>query len=246
MARQFGLAPEQVQRAVAALLPAFALGLQRQAMNPTAMTQLFQTMMTGHYANFFESATQAFTAEGRREGQAIVDRLFGSDEVTRQVARQAAQVSGVGTEVLNQLLPLVAAILAGGMFKVMKSQGAMFGSMMSAWQNPAQAQGGNPWAALWDQWASAARAGEVPKSGSDQGGPAAANPFEAMMASFLGPAAEPRAEEKPAARPASDEAAASPIEAWGQMIEKGQEMQRQHLESLQAIFDSAWGRGDKP
>jgi hypothetical protein len=233
LARQFGLDPDQVQRAVAAVLPAFALGLQRQAMNPVAMAQLFQTMTTGQYATFFESATQAFSAEGRREGQAIVDRLFGSDEVTRRVAQQAGQFSGVGTEVLNQLLPLVAAILAGGMFKVMKSQGALLGTMMSAWQNPAQGAVPNPWAGLW---------GTPPAAEASSTASGTQNPFEVMLAAFLGKPAAP----EPAPERDAGQNPADPVEAWGQMMESGQEMQRQHLHALQAIFDTALGRaGEK-
>jgi hypothetical protein len=230
MARQFGLRPEQVQLAVSALLPAFALGLQRQAANPNAMAQFLQTMMAGQYAAFFDSAAQAFSTEGRREGQAIVDRLFGSDEVTKRVAQQAAQFSGIGTEVLNQLLPLVAAILAGGMFKVMKSQGEMMGTMMAAWQGAAPGGG-----------AEDRRSGSEAKPSAGE----AANPFDAMMAGFVGKAPPEKAKRSKPEKPEKPAAPATPVEAWGQMMETGQEMQRRHLESLQAIFDSAWGRGDR-
>ncbi len=232
MARQFGLRPEQVQLAVAALLPAFAMGLQRQAANPNAMTQLFQLMTAGHYQSFFESAAQAFSAQGRQEGQAVVDKLFGSDEVTRRVAQQAAQFSGIGTDVLNQLLPLVAAILAGGMFKTMTGQGAMLGSMMEMWSGSTQMPAGNPWAAVWSQWMGSAAPPDEPKTET-----ATPNPFEAMMAAFLRTPAEQTPPE-----PKKPESPQTPVEAWGQMVEKGQEMQRKHLESLQSIFDSAWGR----
>ena len=225
LARQFGLRPDQVQLAVAALVPAFAMGLQRQAANPNAMAQFMQMMTAGHYPTFFDSAAQAFSAQGRQEGQAIVDRLFGSDEVTRRVAQQAAQFSGVGTEALNQILPLVAAIFAGGMYKALASQGAMLGSMMEAWTGASPIAGGNPWAAFW---------GQRP----DGTEPAAQNPFEAMMSAFLSKPPEP-----PPPEPEQPEAAQTPMEAWGQMLETGQDMQRKHLESLQAIFDGSSGRG---
>jgi hypothetical protein len=238
LARQFGLRPEQVQLATAALMPAFAMGFQRNAMNPNAMMQLFQVMTAGHYLNFFDSATQAFSAQGRQEGQAMIDKLFGSDEVTRRVAQQAAQFSGIGTEVLNQLLPLVAALFAGGMYKVMLNQGSMVRSMTEAWQGSAApsapAASGNPWADLWIGWMTpGARADQAPKGTPS----AAANPFETMMESFLSAASSA----KP--KPEKPEEPSSPMAAWGQMMEKGQEMQRQHLESLQAIFDNAWNRG---
>jgi hypothetical protein len=241
MARQFGLSPEQAQLAVGALMPAFAMGLQRNLMDPHAMMQFFQLMNAGSYPNFFDSAAQAFSIQGRREGQAIVDKLFGSDEVTRRVAQQAAQFSGVGTEVLNQILPLAAAILAGGMFKIMKGQGAMLGSMAQAWRDAAPEasappkESGNPWIDLWAAWMNGFSGGSAPdKAGREA--PPQERSFDDAMAGFLGTASRPETE-KTGPQPQPD-----PMEAWGEMMEKGQEMQRQHLETLQAIFDSAWKR----
>jgi hypothetical protein len=255
MARQFGLTPDQTQRAVAALMPAFMMAFQRSAMNPNTMMQLFQTMAGGHYPNFFESATQAFSPQGRQEGKVILDQLFGSDEVSRRVAHQAAQFSGVGTEALNQILPLAAAILAGGMTKAMAAQGTLLNPMAEAWRNAASGQasagptGMGAWADMWQTWMT------PPAPPQDQPAPSRStgqNPFEEMMASFMRPAAvakpvpAPEPKPEPRAKPEPEPkqpAAADPVEAWGQMMETGREMQQQHLASLQSIFDSFWGGG---
>src|SRR3954452_11854743 len=194
MARQFGLTPDQTQRAIAAVLPAFMMAFQRQAMNPNAMTQLFQTMAGGHYPNFFESATQAFSPQGRQEGKVILDQLFGSDEVSHRVAQQAAQFSGVGTEALNQILPLAAAILAGGITKAMTAQGAMMGPVADAWRSggmapPTAGQTGvDAWTDMWRGWMNMA----IPTQPQAPRGPAP-NPFEEMMASFMRASQPPRA-----------------------------------------------------
>ena len=77
---------------------------------------------------------------------------------------------------------------------------------------------------------------------------AAVNPYEEMMTSFLRvvapqPRKEPEPEPGPEPKPKKEtEAAGSPFEAWGQMMETGQEMQRQYLASLQTIMDSTWSR----
>jgi len=42
MARQFGLSPPQAESAIDALLPAFALAIQRQFQDPQAWPKLFQ------------------------------------------------------------------------------------------------------------------------------------------------------------------------------------------------------------
>src|SRR5688572_7408612 len=94
-ARQFGLSPQQTNAAIAAMMPAFAMGLQRAATDPGAMAQLFKVMSGGHFPSFWESQSQAFTPQARQEGKDLLDQLFGSDEVSRRVAHQAAAFSGV-------------------------------------------------------------------------------------------------------------------------------------------------------
>jgi hypothetical protein len=241
MARQFGLTPDQTQRAVAALMPAFIMAFQRQAMNPNAMTQLFRTMTTGHYPNFFESAAQAFSPQGRQEGKMILDQLFGSDEVSRRVADQAAQFSGVGTEALNKILPLSAAILAGGITKAMGAQGTMMNPMAETWRNaatrqaPAGQTGMGAWADLWRDWLTPTMPAQTPPSPARS---PTQNPFEEMMASFMrAPAAAP-----PEPEPEPEPEATGTVQAWGQMMDTGRELQQQHLASLQSIFDTFWGQ----
>src|SRR5215217_5823332 len=93
LSRQFGLSAQQTSAALAALMPAFAMGLQHAAADPNAMGRLFQSMMRGPYPAFWESAASAYSPQAKREGEQLLDQLFGSDEVSRRVARQAAQFS---------------------------------------------------------------------------------------------------------------------------------------------------------
>ncbi len=266
LSRQFGLSAQQTHAALAALMPAFAMGLQHAAADPNAMGRLFQSMMSGHYPTFWESAAQAFTPQAKQEGARLLDQLFGSDEVSRRVARQAASFSGVGVDVLQQMLPLIAGIMAGGLAKVATAQGAALQGTMqnlqsSATPQPAPQPGGPPaaqnaaaaWTDLWRQWLALAtppaRPDPAPPQPPAQPAPAT-HPFEDVMASFLKPPAgaapAPEAAPEPRPEPASKASPeADPLQAWGDFMEKGQEMQRQHLASLQSIFEGVWGPGGK-
>lgn len=258
-ARQFGLSPQQTSAAIAALMPAFAMGLQRAATDPGAMAQLFRLMSGGHFPAFWESPGQAFSPQARQEGKELLDQLFGSDEVSRRVAHQAAAFSGVGVDVLQQMLPLVAGIVAGGFAKLAASQGAVLSSLARppAGQGASGQTGAGAWADLWGQWLGAGgRPEPKPEPARERKPEAAGFPFEEMMASFLRASAgprpaperdqeqdvtpEPEATPEPAPPPQPGQ---DPFRAWGDMMEKGQEMQRQHLEALQSIFGSALGRG---
>jgi hypothetical protein len=61
--------------------------------------------------------TKAFTPAGIEEGNGILGHLFGSKEVSRAVAAQAAQATGIGQEILKQMLPVIASTMMGGLFK---------------------------------------------------------------------------------------------------------------------------------
>ena len=56
------------------------------------------------------------------DGNGILGHLFGSKDLSRAVASQAAQATGIGQNVLQQMLPVIAAMLMGGLFKQSTNQ----------------------------------------------------------------------------------------------------------------------------
>lgn len=117
MARQFGLSQQQVEAALEALLPAFSQGLKRNASNPYDLGSFLQALASGQHARYFEDATNAFSPQGVAEGNGILGHLFGSKDLSRAVAAQASQMTGIGQEILKQMLPALATMIMGGLFK---------------------------------------------------------------------------------------------------------------------------------
>ncbi len=214
LARQFHLSGDQPQKIMAAFMPAFAMGLQH-ATTSGDPARFFQSMMSGGYQNFWQAAGNPFTPQAQQQGRHLLDQLFGSDDVSRRVAHQAADYAGVSAETMQQVLPLLAGILAGGMAQWMNTQGQAF----QAGPPAKPAAPANPWEDLWGGWMKTAAPEKKP-----------ANPFEDMMASFL--------QAPPAAKPAQPEP--DPSAPFNEMMEKGREMQMQYLTSLQSIFTDAW------
>jgi hypothetical protein len=118
MASQFNLAQEQATKAMAALMPAFSSGFKRNSANPYDFSALIGAMASGSYAKYFEDMNKAFTPQGIADGNQVLEKLFGSKEVSRAIAAQAAQFTGVGQEVLKQMLPVMADTIMGGLFKI--------------------------------------------------------------------------------------------------------------------------------
>jgi hypothetical protein len=222
--RQFHLSGDQTQKAMAALLPAFAMGLQ-QAASPNDPGRLMQTMMSNAYQNFWQGAGQSFSSQAQQEGRRLLDQLYGSDDVTRRVAHQAADYVGVSVETMQQILPLMTGILAGGMYQWMAHQGRAFqAAQPPAPPSPPQSpeSTSDPWGQLWAIWTQAAAPEKKP----------APHPFEELMRSFMAPPEAPSAQ-APAAAP------------WAEMMEKGRDVQMQYLASLQSIFEEASKKPEK-
>ena len=142
MASQFNLAQEQVAKAMAALTPAFSSGLKRSASNPYDYSSLWQSMASGNYAKYFEDLGKAFTPQGMADGNSVLEKLFGSKEVSRAIAAQAAQVTGIGQEIYKQMMPVMAGTLMGGLFKQATGQ-------MNTASNPFA---NTPMAEMTQQW----------------------------------------------------------------------------------------------
>jgi hypothetical protein len=126
LAQQFNLNQQQTQAAMEALLPAFSEGLKRNTSDPMGMGGFLQAMGSGNHAKYFEDAGNAFSQSGIADGNGILGHLFGNKDVSRAVAAQAASATGIGQEILKQMLPVIASMVMGGLFK--QSTGQMQGA----------------------------------------------------------------------------------------------------------------------
>ena len=119
LSRQFNLAQEQSAKAMAALMPAFSAGFKRSSANPYDFKALMEAASSGGYARYFEDFGKAFTPQGMAAGNTILDQIFGSRDLTSAIAAEAAKMSGIGQDVMRQMMPAIAGALTGGIFKQM-------------------------------------------------------------------------------------------------------------------------------
>lgn len=117
MAKHFGLSEAQVADAYAALMPAFSAGLKRSVDGPQPLGAFLQALADGHHRRYFEDLQDAFSPAGIADGNAILGHVFGSKELSRAVAAQAARATGIAQDVLKDMLPVLAAAIMGGIYK---------------------------------------------------------------------------------------------------------------------------------
>ena len=237
MSRRFSLSPADTQKAVDALLPAFALGFQKAVHDPAAFAELFRMIASGTYAPVFDGLGGMASAQS---GVPILAQIFGSEAVSRKVAEQAASATGLGVEILHQMLPMMAATLIGGAFRYASLQG--LGDLFARWsaafhaahdaQQPAPPpNAANPlemWTALLNP--GGARAQRASRASAPQD---PAHAWSAMVDAMLGnKPAPPKPPEPP-----------NPVQILAGMFETGSHAQAQYVEGLKAMMDNVWQAG---
>ncbi|OWV82655.1 hypothetical protein ATY75_27155 [Rhizobium sp. N122] len=258
IARQFNLAQEQATKAMAALMPAFSAGLKRSTSNPYDFVGLMQAVSSGNYARYFEDMSRAFTPEGISDGNNILAQLFGSKEVSRAVAAQAAQMTGIGQDIYKRMLPVLADTLMGGLFKQTTGQMASpvnpfvntaMGESIQQWlestgfaPKPKAAQPSifdNPFTQAMQQMFAVPKAEPAP-----QPNPFLDNPFAKAFQEMMAGLGQPPAAKQPAARtPEAPKGEAkvnadSYTEMLNAMFDSGLEVQKTYQRNLEAIFET--------
>lgn len=260
MAKQFGLAQDKAAQAMAALMPAFSSGLKRNASNPYDMSALFSSMSSGNYAKYFEDMGKAFTPQGVADGNSALEQLFGSKEVSRAVAAQAAQLTGIGQDILKQMLPAMADTIMGGLFKQGMGQmqeasnpfaNSPMASMMQQWlestgfaPKPAPKEASlfdNPFANAFRDMMGGAQAAK-PAAGAN---PFMDNPFAKAFQDMMGgnfgqgAAAQPAPAPKGTAKSAGEtEPAQAMVSMFNSMFDSGLEVQKNYQKSMEQIFET--------
>jgi len=101
---QLGLDPAQTQGAIAALLPAISSALKMNTQSPQGLGGLLQALQGGQHEQYLDNPQAMAAPQTVNDGNAILGHLFGSKDVSRAVAGEAAKKSGIGADVLKKLL----------------------------------------------------------------------------------------------------------------------------------------------
>lgn len=133
LASQFGIRPEQAEEAVKAVLPAVSMGLQQQAETLEGWQNILGSLSQAQQsAAFFDSDGDGIPDHLENEGQNAIGGMFGTPEATEAVAGHAAQFAGLPSGLIQQMLPVIASMIMGGLFKGAANNGlgGLLGQMM--------------------------------------------------------------------------------------------------------------------
>lgn len=133
LADQFNMKPEEAGSAVSQLLPALTGGLKKNMASAEGLGGLLDALKKGNHQRYIDNPSELVNESAIEDGNGILGHLLGSKDVSRQVAAQAAQNTGIDVNILKKMLPMVAAMTMGGMSKQVQTQevGGALGNLVS-------------------------------------------------------------------------------------------------------------------
>lgn len=117
MARELGISESEAARGAEALAPAILGGLKKQAQaQPAGLEGLGGLLGQLGGGSLLDNVLSPEPTDVSR-GNDVLGELFGSRDVSRTVAQNAAAQSGLDSGVLKKMLPMLAMLVAGYMAK---------------------------------------------------------------------------------------------------------------------------------
>jgi hypothetical protein len=117
MARELGVSEAQAASGAAALLPAILGGFKKQAQSQPAGLEGLGGLLGQLGGGGLLDDVLAPQPTDVRRGNDVLGQIFGSQDVSRAVAQNAAAQSGLAPALLKKMLPLLAMLVAGYLAK---------------------------------------------------------------------------------------------------------------------------------
>jgi len=124
LARQFGISEAQARDAVASMAPSLSRGMQHHTKESAGLDSLINALGKGNHSRYIDDPGVLGRKETTKDGNSILGHIFGSKEVSRNVAKHASQETGLGTSLLKKMLPVVATMVMGTLGKKFLGGGA--------------------------------------------------------------------------------------------------------------------------
>ena len=114
---QLGLGSSQTNDLVGALAPALMRSLQKQTQSGDSLAGLKSALASGNHQRYLDNPNLMTSNDARDDGNRILGHLFGSKDVSRNVAAQASESTGIDASLIKKALPLIAGLVMGAMSK---------------------------------------------------------------------------------------------------------------------------------
>jgi len=117
LASGLGLSSSKTNELIGALSPALIQSFKKQATSEGDLAGLQKALQSGKHQQYLENENLMSAASSVVDGNNILGHLFGSKSVSRNVASQAAESTGIDVGLIKKALPLIAGLAMGAMSK---------------------------------------------------------------------------------------------------------------------------------
>ena len=117
LAGSLGLDQSNAKDLIGALSPALVESIKGQVAKPGGLDALQGALKSGGHRKYIEQPDLLRSEATRIDGNKILGHLFGSKDVSRNVAAQASQDTGIDASLIKKALPLVAGLAMGAIGK---------------------------------------------------------------------------------------------------------------------------------
>jgi hypothetical protein len=130
LAGAVGLGSSDTNKLIGALGPALLSGLQKNTADDSGLAGLRGALQSGGHDRYLDNPKLLRDDATRDDGNKILGHLFGSKDVSRNVAAHASEETGIDSGIIKKALPLLASLAMGAMNKK-SSAGRDLGSSVS-------------------------------------------------------------------------------------------------------------------
>jgi len=117
LAKSLGLDASKTNDLVGALAPALMGSLQKQTSSQEGLEGFRNALQNGKHQEYLSNPDSISSPETVADGNNILGHMFGSKDVSRKVAAQAAKSTGIDSSLIKQALPMIASLAMGAMSK---------------------------------------------------------------------------------------------------------------------------------
>jgi len=132
LAAQFGLDKADASKLIGALSPALVKGMQKQTASPETRAGLERAIQSERHQRYLDEPELLADEEARKDGNGILGHLFGSKDVSRDVAARAAEDTGIDAALIRKALPIVAGLAMGAMGRKASARSGNGGGTLGA------------------------------------------------------------------------------------------------------------------
>ncbi|MEM1231241.1 MAG: DUF937 domain-containing protein, partial [Pseudomonadota bacterium] len=121
-AKNFNLSGDQTSGLLKQLAPMIAKGMQKNTQSASGLDSLIGALNKGNHDRYLDNPSEITSEAAVQDGNGILGHLFGSKDVSREVARQASANTGISDGIIKKMLPMVAGLVMGSLRKQQQAE----------------------------------------------------------------------------------------------------------------------------